>query len=268
MFDKCIIIGSGNSIQEGINKGLQKVISNEITFTINEEFRLFNSTCEIFGDWTFYKCRYDLLKHHPLIISGFSPEIGGIDKKSKKLICAKLPQLIFIQTCSTYLDRVNIWKKGFYSRKLTGLLALSLAINLDFKEIYLLGFDGCSINNKTHHYENMATYGMFVDDEDKPRTGVGLNKGGQYKTGCYNQDKSTFNDRLWSCYKKELERVKIYNVSLNSKIDIFPKMSYDMFLEQIKSCPNTINQDIVRQKIKEKIKNYAKFDQSLFTPIN
>jgi hypothetical protein len=254
MFNRCIIIGSGNSLQEGLDRGIQDLFKNEITFTLNEEFRFFNSTATFFLDWTFYKCRYELLKNHPLIIGRFNPDIRHDNPQCPP----PLQQLFMFPTCSKYVGR-DSWFKGFYSGKLCGLFTLTSAIALGFTEIFILGYDGLAVNNKTHHYEGLNGYGQFVDRRGQPRTGVGV-KNGKYNTGVFNQSR----DDLWKDYSSELNQIKIYNVSLNSKISTFPKISYDDFISMINNNPLNIDQDTVRHQIKEHIKNHAKFDKNSF----
>ena len=255
MFKRCFIIGSGNSLQEGIDKGLQFLLENEVVFTLNEEFRFFESTATFFNDWTFYKCRYDLLKNHPLIIGRFD---GAFERGD----CLYLPQLILLPSFSKYVG-VDSWSRGFYTGMLSGAFTLTFAIALGFEEIYCLGFDGQAINGKTHHYEGQDGFGVFTDTNGKSRTGVGI-KNGRYNTGIFNKNRKLFNQELWDAYKPELERIKIYNVSLDSKIDTFPKISYDEMIKIIKESPINIYQDFIREQIKEYIKNNAKFNKDYF----
>lgn len=263
MNKRCIIIGSGNSIQEGLDKGIQDLLKTEITFTLNEEFRFFNSTVTVFGDWTFYKYRYKLLEKHPLIIGIWNRHIGRIDEETNELYCPLLSQLILLPGCSKYLGK-DSWKKGFYTPKLTGLFTLTFAIACEFEEIYLIGYDGCAINGKTHHYEGIEGFGHFFNGEEKPRTGMGFKKNGEYKSGIFNKSKKDYNLELWNNYKSELDRIKIYNVSLESRIDTFPKISYDEFISIIKNNPSNINQDLIRKEIKQYVTDNAKFDKNHF----
>jgi len=259
------IIGSGNSLQEGLDKNIQNLLKNEITFTLNEEFRFFDSTATFFTDWTFYQCREKLLKNHPLIIGRFDSHIGAKDRKTKKLYCSKLPQLIMLPSSSKYLD--NPWNKGFYIGVLCGLFTLTFTIALGVKEIFLLGFDGKSVNGKTHHYQGIKDFGIFVNEEGRPRTGVGLTNG-VYNTGVFNKSRKSWNNDFWNKYKPELKKIKIYNVSPESTIDTFPKINYDEFISKIKENPSNINQNLIRKEIKEYITTHAKFNKNNFKCIN
>jgi len=247
---------------EGFEKKVPKLLQNEVVFTLNEEFRFFNSTLTLFNDWTFYKCRYNLLKNHPMIVGRWDSHIGTKDRVTKEYYCERLPQLILLPSCSKYLGQ-DSWKKGFFTGVLCGLFTLTFAIALGFDEIYLMGFDGKSINGKTHHYEGMFGFGQFVNEEGRPRTGMGK-KNGVYNTGVFNKNKKRFNKDFWDVYKSELERIKIYNVSPESIINTFPKISYDEFISKIKENPSNINQDLIRKEIKEYIINHAKFDKNNF----
>lgn len=266
MFKRCIIIGSGNSLQIGLDKEIQNLLKNEVTFAINEEFRFFNSTIITFVDWTFYKCRYNLLKNHPMIVGIWNSHIGARNRVTKEYYCKKLPQLILLPSCSEYLGQ-DSWKKGFFTGVLCGLFTLTFAIALGFTEIFILGFDSKKINGKTHHYEGLEDFGHFINEEGKYRTGMGM-KNGVYNTGVFNKDKKILNQNFWDKYKDELKRIKIYNVSPESSIDTFPKINYDEFISIIKNNPSNINQDLIRKKIKEYIITCAKFNKNNFNYIN
>jgi len=266
MVKRCVIVGSGNSLTEAFEKKVSKLLQNEVVFTINEEFRFFDSTLTTLVDWTFYKCRYNLLKSHPMIVGRWDSHIGAKDRVTKEYYCERLSQLILLPSCSKYVGQ-DSWKKGFFTGVLAGLFTLTFTIALGFEEIMLCGFDGKSINGKTHHYEGQFGFGHFIDDEGKPRTGMGK-KNGVYNTGVFNKDRKRFNKDFWDVYKPELERIKIYNVSPESTIDTFPKISYDEFISILKKNPSNINQDLIRKEIKEYITSHAKFDKNNFCCIN
>lgn len=239
-------------------------MKTEVTFTLNEEFHFFDSTITIFSDWTFYKCRYELLKNHPLIIGRWDAKIGTKNPQTKELYCKKLPQLILLPSYSKYLGQ-NSWKKGFFTGVLTSLFTLSIVIALGFTEIYLLGFDSKEINGKTHHYQGLEGFGNFVDEEGNPRSGVGKKTDGTYRTGVFNKDIKIYNNDYWNKYKDELNRIRIYNVSPESTIETFPKINYDEFISTIKKNPSNIDQTKIRQEIRNYIKNHAKFDSRFFS---
>jgi len=46
---RCVIVGAGNSIAEGVEKGLWDKLKNETTFGINEAFQFFDPTAITFG---------------------------------------------------------------------------------------------------------------------------------------------------------------------------------------------------------------------------
>ena len=65
-----IIIGGGNSIQEGINKYIWKKLENTFTIGINYSYRYFQSTCLICMNYTdFYDTNRDELKDLPMIVT-------------------------------------------------------------------------------------------------------------------------------------------------------------------------------------------------------
>ena len=131
------------------------------------------------------------------------------------------------------------FKKGFYSRHLIGLFALSIAINLGFKEIYLLGYDCCEINGQTHFYQGVADLNAHTDLYIKGQLkhkrfeffGVGKDPKGKYKTSTYNKP-DLINKKWFKPFMIEKD-VKIFNVSPDSVLTLFPKLTYEEFYKKI-----------------------------------
>lgn len=111
---------------------------------------------------------------------------------------------------------------GLYSSYLVGLFSLSLGIALKFKEIYLLGYDCGFINNQSHFHD--------IDHRGRKNEQpyIKLHKFNVYKN-----------------YKN------IFNVSLQSKLEVFPKISYNKFYDKIKN--EDINQNEAKLWLKEQI---------------
>lgn len=254
MFNRCIIIASGNSISEGINLGLWNYLKDEITFGINDNIKFVYSTVAMFGDWCAYRDRFELFKKHPLVIGRYDTHIGNHIEGA--LPCPKHDELILLQSSGHYHGNKGL-EKGLYSGILTGGFTLNLAIQLEFKEIYLLGFDCCEINGKTHFYQDTPNAGQFTDYEGKPYTGVGKNEDGTYKTSFYNKDETHLN-KLWEPFKVEMDKVLIFNVSPKSRINVFPKIPYSSFLDILNDEPSSINQDEVRKEIRNILQPYNK----------
>jgi hypothetical protein len=95
---------------------------------------------------------------------------------------------------------------GLYHPYLVGLFSLSLGIALKFKEIYLLGFDGRFMNDNSHFHD--IKY-RGTEDEDV------------YIRG----------NKYFDVYK-DCES-KIYNVSPDSAIHTFTKITYNDFCKTI-----------------------------------
>lgn len=223
---QCFIIGGGSSIEEGINKGLWEKLKDKFVIGINYSYRHLNSTIQVYLDYKFYNENIKDLDKLPLIIT----------KTGKKLPS----NTIQIKSISTYNRDV---RKGCFKGSLSGIYALSLAIYLldqmggeGEKQLFLLGFDFCGIGKfkngkaKTHYYD------------DIPHRGVG-------KINYYNTKGRA--DRDFAPFAKET-KVKIFNVSLQSKINVFPKIDYMTFCKMLDN--QTFNQEELRQYIKGKLK--------------
>jgi len=217
---QCVIVGGGSSIKQALPQ-LWSSIENKFVIGINYSYRhLKNPTFQVWLDYKFYDRNKEALNKFPLIIT----------KTGKKLP----PNTIQLKTVSSYNRDV---RKGVYKGSLSGYYALSLAIYLlDVGEIFLLGYDFCGIgkDNKgranTHYYENI---------EHK----------GRGKINYYGTKGRA--DRDFAPYAKE-KRVKIYNVSPNSKINTFEKIDYTTFYKMLNK--KTFDQTLLRQYIKEKLK--------------
>lgn len=250
---KCVILGAGNSMNDGINKGLWTKLDNIVTFGINESFQFFNSTLLTFVDWTFYRDRFDKVKDFPLVVTLDNPAIGywyTDRQKGRYQKCPIADSLVKVKGSSVYFGKESL-KKGVYTGVLGGLFATTLAIALGFDEIYLLGFDFSQTNGKTHFYQNNTEgIGQFKDENNVERSGVGFNKFGQFATGVFNNSDKYIQD-FWKPYLEEKD-VKIYNVSMNSRINTFEKITYDKFFERIKN-EDPIHQEKNREEIRNKI---------------
>lgn len=136
--------------------------------------------------------------------------------------------------------------------QLIGIKALNLAVAMGCEEIYLLGFDACADSQgKTHFYQDTDT-GNYEWNNHKC-SGIGKDERGNYKTGNYNKIEEL--NRFWfQPFEKEFSNgVKILNVSLNSKIDTFPKISYETFYKQLQMNKEQINHDEIRNTIRNKL---------------
>lgn len=342
--NRCIIVGGGSSITEGLQKGLIPSLQNECVFVINFAYHDFPATINIFADHEFYLDNKENLDKCGLVIGKNTPKFGKIYPIGNNLI--------LLEPAGRYFGKQSL-KKGVYSGALSGLFALTTAISLGFQEIFLLGFDFCAINGKTHYYQDDGRgLGMVRKEAGEPgayreTSGVGfeLSEPSLFKTGCYNRPAEelfnvyhpfefidvdlneiewleilraskelkseisvwqsnyfdfkqmnwiqTLPNRIkerddyiafhefkkmmvkvinemvydlgmervteifypslceWYGLRKELQGIKIYNVSPLSKIHAFPKMSYKDFFNYLKENPIHIFQNEVRNDIKQ-----------------
>ena len=224
-----IIIGGGSSINEGLALNLKEKIKDKYVLTLNFAFNHFDSTATIFVDDMFYrgfilgaincnKEHVEKLKQLPLII--------GAKRDYVRFYSNTIP---VGWTCSYFHN--NPLKKGFFVGKpLTGVFALHIAAYLlDYKgSIYCLGFDGGAIEgNNTHYYSDIK------------HRGIG-------KIDVYREPSDYYFKEF--LVEKDLA---IYNVSPNSRINSFQKITYPQMFERLTS--ETYDQNLLRAEIKEKL---------------
>lgn len=254
-----IICGSGNSIPFlnnqyyktgcGLLSELQQIIKNNYSIGLNYWFQYgCETTLTCSGDWQFYLDNSEELKKVSIIVASEDPQL-----KNNK-ISRIHDNTILLKHSGKYFGK-DSWKNGFYSRQLIGLFSLTLAIALGFKEIYLLGYDCKEVHRQTHFYQGVADLNAHTDvyikgqlkDKRYKFRGVGKHEKGEYKTSTYNHP-DVINKKWYKPYLQEKD-IKIYNVSLESAITLFPKISYDEFSLKVKN--NNVNQLEARQKIKD-----------------
>ena len=256
-----IIGGSGNSIpflnsrynhngfKNGLDLELEEIIKSNYSIGLNYFYKYgCETTFSCSGDWQFYMDNLEDLKNIPMIIASEDPQLQN-NKKSRIH-----DNTILLKHSGKYFGKESL-KQGVYSRQLIGLFSLSLAIALGFKEIYLLGYDCCEINGQTHFYEGVVDLNehskVYVNGQLKDKRykfrGVGKNNKTEYKTSTYNH-KDMINKKWFKPFTEEKD-VKIYNVSSDSVIKLFPKLSYYEFYMRIKN--NHVYQPEARQEIKD-----------------
>lgn len=242
---QCIIIGGGYSIKEGVEKGLWSKIANLYTIGINYSYKYFpNPTLQTYVDRDFYTDHKEELSKLPLIIG-------------KQYRMATSPNTIMIRSATTYKRNLS---SGIYKAHLAGLYTLSLAIYLlDEGEIYLLGYDFGERRTKE--------YTTFAKNPRHLRSLAPMDKDGHYYTHFYQGDInhrgigkiSHYNDKGrakkdFAPYEAET-KVKVYNVSMISKIVAFPKMSYDEFFGRI-HLAESCNQARLREDIRARVSHF------------
>lgn len=253
MINDIIILGSGASINQGINLGLSNYVENFASFGINEAIKFFDCTAYTFGDWYAYADRFELYSKANLVIGRYDMHIGR--KIEGARYCPKHEGLILLQGSGKYYGR-NGLEKGLYSSVLTGAFTLNLSLCLNPKRIFLCGFDNCEINGLTHFYSGISGAGQFKDFEGKATSGVGKNEKGEYKTSFYNNTDASIN-ALWKPFAQEKD-ISIFNVSLESRISIFQKINYPEMFQRLDINKNRINQVEAQNQIRQQLEPFNK----------
>jgi len=215
-----IIIGGGASIKEGIEKGLWTRLKRKFVFGINYSYNFFpDPTVQLYLDKQVREKNEEDYNNLPLVITKKQPV------KNRK-------NEIQIVDHNCYTRNLT---SGVYKGSLTGIYAISMAIHLlDEGEIFLLGYDyggkgtDTKKRNLTHFYQGQIEH-----------RGVG-------KVNYYNSKGRASRD--FDVFKGE-KKVKIYNVSLDSKIETFDKISYNEFFKKLGR--NKYNQEELRKYIIE-----------------
>lgn len=252
--NRCIVMASGASIRSGIELGLSSYLEREVVFSLNDNISFVDSTASVFGDWECFRDRFELFSKHPLVIGRHDMHIGRTIEGA--LPCPKHDSLVLLKGSGKYHGTEGL-EKGLYSSVLTGAFTLNLVIRLGFKQIFLLGFDCGATGKSTHWYDEVPGAGKFGDYEGKPRTGVGFNDSGNYNTSFYNKEDEEINN-LWKPFEQELDKVMVYNVSLNSRINVFKKIGYQSMFTILNQNKIQVNQSEVEKEIQQLLKPFNK----------
>lgn len=251
---RAIILASGASIRQGLwdtpieNLPVWGAIRNELIISCNWGFKWCNPTVQMFTDYRFYCLEKERLDKLGLLVTN---KDGFYESKNRygKYFDSVPNHMFFLKPCSaqqrTYHGK-DSWTKGFYTVQLTGLLALSFALTIGCDEIYLLGFDANESNGRTHFYQGDKDKTGYIFWNNQHQTGVGKNDRGYYNTGNYNKDMD------WWYQPLSVTDAKIYNVSPNSKISVFPKIDYLEFYDKL-HYKNDIVQSVVQKEIMDLI---------------
>lgn len=241
MNKRIIIIGNGSSIRQNQwekpakSLDLWKIIENEAHISLNYSFRYTTPTIACFYDASFYLSNLVELSNIPLVIGPNKP-----DTRQKVM-----PNTYLVPIVTKFFE--NQWEKGFYASNLVGVLAISLAINLGYKEIILLGLDHGSINGHTHYYEDEVDL-KERDYNGQPKyRGIGFKdhpNGLVHRTNNYDKEGSKEYEPFLH-YKD----VKIINCSPESKITQFTKIDYNEFYKLLEQRPNHVDHSALRKEI-------------------
>ena len=201
-----IIIGGGASIKACYLSLLKGSLAGKLTIGTNYSYKFIDTTLQACVDSTFYNAQYKELSELRFVVSG-APSMTSIAKNTLSL----KPYSSFDQTL----------KKGVYKANLTGIYSLSLAcylMNEKDSQIFLLGYDygvkQCPAKGEiatTHFYQGQLEH-------------RGIGKINYYMT----KDRA---DKDFDVFKQAT--AKIYNVSLESNINTFEKITYENFFEML-----------------------------------
>lgn len=221
-----IIVGAGASIKPYIS-ALQPILAHKFTILTNYAYKTFPGTFLCFQDRDFYKVRptesvnpdiYDELKSLPLIVG---ININGIEE-------FKLDNTILLDKS----EREN----------LTGIFAIKLALRLiNSGTIYLLGFDWnrrSGLKKRDPNYNPKSNIDLHYYDNIK-----------HWGTGYYGYYEGHNPDNEFTRFIKE--GIKIYNVSPESNINCFEKISYERMLNLMNN--DEYNQEKLREEIRRKL---------------
>lgn len=220
-----IIIGGGSSIREGVAKDLWAKLKDKFVIGINYSFNYFKDpTILCYCDKKFYNDERKKLKKLSLVIG-----------KSHGQLYPESNTILLKTKADKYRRDI---RNGLWKSSLTGIFTLSLAIYLlNVGEIFLLGYDYSALG-KNKRSEPLT---HFYQDKIQHR--------GTGRTNYY--DSKGRGDKDFGVYKNE-KKIKIYNVSMKSRINAFEKISYDEFFSKLDK--DTYNQKELRKYIKERLK--------------
>ena len=213
---RVIIVGGGKSVTAGIESGLWEKIQGQEIWSLNYTFKMmpYLPTRQIWVDTTFWKNNSQdmerLAQQGVLCHAKMNTRYLGID---------------YIKTHEVGRDLKEKNKIFSGAMGLCGMFALGLAIKEGYDEIYLLGYDwGTKSENdiNTHFYQGKTTY--ISSGVGRPQVYL---QGSSPKKGVHDFD----------IYK---EHKTVYNVSVESNINTFPKLSFSQFYEQIKTEEKSI----------------------------
>jgi len=154
------IIGGGTSL-----KGFDLTrLDNEFTIAINHTIEHYpQADCLIFGDKIFLnKTTFDIRTYKGMI---FCSEGAAYSYPMQEMI----PQdNIFVFETLRDEPVINA-KKGLYHPTSSGMMAISLALQMHAKRIYLLGFDYYKVNGQMHWFKDYDHHKKYHDDKLKKK---------------------------------------------------------------------------------------------------
>lgn len=246
-----VILGGGTSVLEGIKRNLFDKLTDKFVVGLNYAHHFLETTLSMYVDGTFVSDQKEYLERLPLVIG------------MKNSGTPNFPNFIELPASTEYFRDCS---NGIYKASLVGLFALSFLIYvLDEGDIFLLGYDygaqkgdgafGRAYDSRgnalTHWYQHGEIKSIYTG---KPYQIYhrGFGKINWYEATQIDEKKQkriTRAEHEFSVYENE-KKVSIYNVSLDSRINTFPKIGYDQFFSMLSD--QALNQDSIRSEVREK----------------
>ena len=269
---RIIIVASGYSIRENLwNVSIDKLpiwnaIKDEFKLACNWSYKWADADIMTYSDYQMYETKRENLKNLPIIVGAtdghyFRKETKPIENNTYLFPACKGIKHSKYGTVGGYWDKEG-WSKGLYTRQLVGIQAISLAILLGCTELFLLGYDACcDEQGRTHFYQDDKQTGIYKWNNHE-HNGMGKDERGNYRSGNYNKIEE-LNNFWFKPFEKELQNgIQIYNVSLDSKIDTFPKISYKEFYKRLKDNLIGVNHEELQKEIKKTFRMQKLFTRS------
>jgi len=215
MNKSAILIGGGKSILEGVKQDLWNKISGKDIWSLNFAFLTmpYLPSRELWIDKSFFKNNIEKLETIYKM---------GVECHTKRGdIYAGIPE-IHTYECTReqheMRDKVYIGRMG-----MVGMFALSLAIKEGYDEIFLLGYDFGTIHLEDSHTHYYQYEGLKIESIGVGHPEIYTNNNGSIKNEV--EDFAIFNTYP----------TKIFNVSINSNISYFEKITWEIFYEKLHS---------------------------------
>ncbi len=213
----CILVGGGYSVKEGIELGLWDKIKGQEIWSLNYAYKFipYLPSRQLWVDLSFFKNNINDLQK--LQEQGVSLYTKDHPLYKEKMYRDKITSYELTRKWKEHTDKIYVGS----SLGLVGNYALSLAFKEKYDIIYLLGYDfgtKASTDLNTHFYVDVA--------EENNIKSSGLKRPGVY----YQDGKNSIkNDVLDFDNYKTIYGSKVYNVSMDSNLHSFEKISYQEF---------------------------------------
>lgn len=261
MINQIVLVGGGSSIKELTQLGLWDKLQGMCVIGINFSFKDYLPTALCTVDFKFYTGCVDCiqktnkegisyldtkcynhnfrkeLENLPLIICPARDDMLSMNTALQKP--ARMDNTIFLPytTAHKYYGGEAKPEEIYHVIDQSGMFGLGVACEIPtVKEIFLLGFDFCVVNEQSHYYDHSKHRGQLPE----------------VYTWYDRHNKSVGADYYYKPFIDNYPNVSIYNVSSISNINCFPKLSPEEFFSKIKEPPES--QKALRRFIKSVFK--------------